>query len=110
MPRFFLDLMGSPPPKKGLHGKMPQFCSDYDLISKTNKKRSSVFHILISQCHFDGPSEAHELSAGPLEANGPHDGPPKIHGPRDHCPTQPPLVGPAGRQRVPAPRSVEIQI
>ena len=77
---------GIPPPKKGLHGKMPQFCLDYDLISKT-KKRSSVFHILISQCHFDGPSEAHAPSAGPLEGNGPHDRPPKIHGPWDHCPT-----------------------
>ena len=46
---------------------MPQFCTDFDVISK--KKWSSVFHILISQCHFGGPSEAHR----------PNDGPP--HGP-----------------------------
>ena len=59
---------------------MPQFCPDFDVISK---KRSSVFHILISQRHFDGPS------AGPPEANGPHDGPPKVHEPRGYCPSAP---------------------
>ena len=44
--------------------------------------------MLISQCHFDGPS------AKPPEANGPHDGPPEAHGPRGYCPPCPPLVGP----------------
>ena len=57
--------------KKGPQGKMPPFSQDFDVISKKNKnKRSSVFHILISQCHFDGPS------AGPPEAHGPPNGPP----------------------------------
>ena len=56
-----------------------------------NKKRSSVFHILISQCHFDGPSEAHGPSAEPPEANEPHDEPPKVHEPWGHCPPAPPL-------------------
>ena len=44
---------------------------DFDVISKKNKKneRSSIFYILISQCHFDWPSEA--------------------HGPRSHCSTLP---------------------
>ena len=71
--------------KKGLQGKIPQFSQDFDVISKKNnkKKRSSVFHILISQCHFDGPSEAHGHSARLPEANRPHDGPPdgtpKVH-------------------------------
>ena len=63
---------------------MPQFSPDFDVISK--KKRSSIFHILISQCHFDGASEAYGPSAGPPEANGLHDGPPEVHGPRGHCP------------------------
>ena len=35
--------------------------------------------MLISQCHFDGPSEAHGQSAGR----------PKVHGPRGHCPPAP---------------------
>ena len=54
--------------------KMPQFCPNYDVISKKNKKlfteiltvfpveirwspKKKVFkpHMLISQCHFDGP-------------------------------------------------------
>ena len=64
---------------------MPHFFPNYDVISKKKKKRkglhrnSNVFfgrnlviskkkvfrpHMLISQCHFDGPS------AGPAEANG----------------------------------------
>ena len=74
------------------------------MISKNKKKRSSVFHMLISQCHLDGPSEAHGPSAGPPEINGPHDGPPqahgppKVHGPRDHCPLLPPLVGAGDKQ------------
>ena len=57
------------------------------------KKRSSVFHVLISQCHFDGPC------AGPPQANGPHDGPPwspwapKVNEPWGHCPPCPPLLG-----------------
>ena len=38
-------------------------------LQKKKKERSSVFHILISQCHFDKHSEA----SGPPEANGPHD-------------------------------------
>ena len=82
MPQFCSDFDGIPP-KKGLYEKMPQFCLDFDVIS---------------QCHFDRPSEAHGPSAGPSEANGFHDGPPKIHGPRGHCPPNSPLVGPAGRQ------------
>ena len=63
---------------------MPQFCPNFDVVSKKKKvfkekrlcflrilmwppkKRSSFFHTLISQCHFDEPSEA----------NGPHDGTP----------------------------------
>ena len=57
---------------------MQPFSQDFEVISK-KKERSSVFHILISQCHFGGPS------AGPPEANGPHDGP------RGHCPPLPPL-------------------
>ena len=92
MPRFCLDLMGSPPQKKGLHGKMPQFCPNYDVISKTKKKRSSVFHILISQCHFDGPSEAQEPSAGPLKPTGPMMGPLKSMSPGVIVPPYPPLV------------------
>ena len=76
-------------------GKCHKFSQDFHVISE-KKKRSSVFHILISQCHFDGPSEAHGPSAGPLEASGPLDGPPKIHGPRSHClPLPSPLGGPA---------------
>ena len=65
------------------------------------KKRSLVFHTLISQCHFDGPSEALEPSAGSPEANGPHDGtpedhwPPKPHGSRGHCPSLPPSRRPS---------------
>ena len=86
---------------------MPQFCPDFDVISKKkgqekmlqfshdfdliSKKKSLVFHILISQCHFDGLSEAH----GP-PPNGPRDGSPEVHGPRGHCPPcSSPLVGPA---------------
>ena len=38
--------------------------------SQKKKKRSSVFHMPISQCHLNGPS------AGPPEINGTHDGPP----------------------------------
>ena len=89
---------------------MPQYSQDFDVISKKqkkNKQRSSVFHILISQCHFDGPSESHGPSAGPHEANEPHDGtpeahgppdgPPKVHGPRGHFPPAPRLIGPAGK-------------
>ena len=51
--------------------------------------------MLISQCHFDGPSRAHWPFAGPAEANGLPEahGPPKVHGPRGHC--NPPLGGPA---------------
>ena len=64
---------------------MPQFSQDFDMISKKKKKkRSSVFHIMISHCHFLRPS------AGPPEAHGP----PKVHGPRGHFPPDPPLVGP----------------
>ena len=48
---------------------MPQLSPDFDVIS--NQKRFSIFRILICQCHFDGPSEAH----------GPHDGPLKPMGP-----------------------------
>ena len=70
---------------------MPQFSQGFNVI----KKRSSVFRILISQCHFDGLSEAQGPSAAPPEANGPHaeppDGPPKVHRPRGHCPPQAPL-------------------
>ena len=60
--------------KKGLQGKMPPFFQDFEVISKRKKKRKglSVFHMLISQCSLDGPSEAH----GPPEANRPHDGAP----------------------------------
>ena len=65
--------------KKDLHGKIPKFCTDFDVIPPTPpKKRSSVFHIVISQCHLNRPS------AGPPEANGPH------HGPRGHCSPLPP--------------------
>ena len=38
--------------------KMAQFSPDFDVIPP-QKKRSSVFHKLICQCHFDGPYEAH---------------------------------------------------
>ena len=69
--------------KKSLHEKMPQFYPDFDVISKTKKK---VFHILISQCHFDGPSEA----------NGTHDEPLKSMSPGVIVPAAPPLVGPGG--------------
>ena len=82
--------------KKGLQGKMPQFFQDFDMIPP--QKRCLVFHILISQCHFDGPSKAHEPSAGPPEAKSPHDGPPEAQGPPDgpqgNCPPCPPLGGP----------------
>ena len=46
--------------------------------------------MLLSQCHFDGPS------AGPAEANGRPEahGPPKVHEPRGHCTPCPPLSGP----------------
>ena len=91
MPRFCLDLMGSPPPqKKRFSWKNATVLSGLWCDLQNKKKRSSVFQILISQCHFDGPSEVQEPSAGSLEANWPHDGPPKIHGPRGHCPTLPP--------------------
>ena len=48
--------------------------------------------MLISQCHFDGPSRAHGPSAGPAEANSLPEahGPPKVHGPRGHCTPLPP--------------------
>ena len=36
--------------------------------SQKKKKSSSIFHILIYQCLFDGPSEAHGPSAGPPQA------------------------------------------
>ena len=61
------------------------------------KKKSSIFHKLICQCHFDRPYEAIGLSDGPPQAHGPHDrppeahGPPKLHGPRGRCPPLPPL-------------------
>ena len=87
--QFLCDLKKK---RKGLQGNMSPFSQDFGVISKIkNKKRSSVFHILISQCHFDGPSEAHGPSAGPPEANGPHDKPPKVHEPWGHCPPAPPL-------------------
>ena len=54
---------------------MPQFSPDFDAISK-KKKRSFIFQILISQCHFDGPSEAHGPFSGTPEANGLRDAPP----------------------------------
>ena len=47
-------------------GKMLQFCTNFDVFSK--KKRYSFFHMLISQCHFDGPSEP---LLGPLKPTGP---------------------------------------
>ena len=52
---------------------MPQLFPDFDVISKKNKKneRSSIFHTLISQCHFDWPTEA--------------------LGPRSHCSPLPPF-------------------
>ena len=69
---------------------MPPFSQDFDVISK--KKKFSVFHMLICQCLFDGPSEAHWLSAGPPEANGLL----KVHGPKGNSPpSAPPFVGPA---------------
>ena len=58
---------------------MPQFSSNFDVIPP--KKRSSIFHKLICQCHFHTPPEVQ----GPLEAHGPPDGPPKLHGHRGHC-------------------------
>ena len=81
---------------------MPQVFPDFDVISEKKKKekRPSIFHIVISQCHFDGPSEAYGLYAGPPEAREPHDRPPeahkppKVHGPRGHCPPAPSLGGP----------------
>ena len=54
---------------------MPQFSSDFDVISK--KQKSSIFHKLICQCHFHTPPEVQ----GPLEAHGP----PKLHGHQGHC-------------------------
>ena len=75
MPQFCLD-SDVISKKKVLEGKMPPFSQDLP------QKKSSVFHILIFQCHFDGSS------AGPPEANRPHDGPP--HGPRGHGPLCPP--------------------
>ena len=63
---------------------MPQFSLDFDVILK---KRSSMFHKLICQCHFHGAPEIH----GPPEAHGPL----KLHGPRGHCPPCHPLGGPA---------------
>ena len=86
MPRFSqdFDVISI---KKGLQEKMPQFSQDFNVIKK--KKSSSVFHRLISQCHFDVPSagflKPSGLMMGPSEAHGP----PKVHGPRDHCPPLP---------------------
>ena len=45
---------------------MPQFSPDFDVTSKQNKKkRSSIFHKLICQCHFNGPSDGLPKSMGP---------------------------------------------
>ena len=69
---------------------MPQFSSDFDVIYK--KKRSSMFHKLICQCHFHRPPEVQ----GPLKAHGPPDGPPKLCGIGVIAsPCFPPLGGPA---------------
>ena len=50
---------------------------------KKRKKKVFRLHMLISQCHFDGPAEANGLPE-------PH-GPPKAHVPRGHCTSLPPL-------------------
>ena len=48
---------------------MVQFSPDFSVISE-EKKRSSIFHKLICQCHF----------VRPYEAIGPSDGPPQAQG------------------------------
>ena len=55
-----------------------------DLQKKRKKKKVFRLHMLISQCHFDGPAEANGLP----EAHGPI----KAHGPRGHCTPLPPLL------------------
>ena len=76
MPQFCPEL-SCDLPKKGPQKNATVFFDVTFLLKKKGfdvtsppKIRSSVLHILISQCHFDGPS------AGPPETNGPHDGPP----------------------------------
>ena len=91
---------------------MPQFCPNYDVISKKKKvfteiltvfsvkikwsPKKKVFrpYMLISKCHSDGPSAE---ASGLPEAHGS----PKVHGPRGHCtPLHPPLGGPDEKYHV----------
>ena len=57
------------------------------------KKKVFRFHMLISQCHFDGPLSSSWALCWAAEANGL----PEAHGPRGHCPPCPLLGGPALR-------------
>ena len=67
---------------------MPQFCPNYDVISKKKKGLQATHADYCVACVISmGPSRAHGPSAGPVEANGL----PEAHGPRGHCNPCPPL-------------------
>ena len=91
--------------------KMPQFCPNYDVISKKKKVFAQILRVfpveiwwfkkrvfrpqlLISQCHFDGPLWAHWPYAEPTESNGLPEahGPLKFLGPGVIVPPAPPLL------------------
>ena len=95
--RSFVQIMMWSQKKKVFTEIFPVFPVEIRWSQKKTKTKVFRPHMLITQCHFDGPlsnSWARWIVVEPLpEAHGP----PKVNGTRGHCIPLPPFGGPVER-------------